>query len=75
MILLVSVPSQFSLLHESHLIQLLPDWRTFPFHQPDMLLASGNYLDLEWSTVMGQRINLALIDRVARYLAEIEAVK
>lgn len=40
-----------------------------------MLLASGNDLNLKWSMIVGHRINLVLIDRMARYLAEIEAIK
>jgi hypothetical protein len=53
----------------------LPRFRTFPFHQLDMLLALGNDLDLKWSMIVSQRINLVLVDRMARYLTEIEAVK
>jgi hypothetical protein len=40
-----------------------------------MILAPGNDLYLKWSMVVGQRINLELIDLMARHLAEIEAVK
>jgi hypothetical protein len=40
-----------------------------------MLLALGNDLDLKWSMIVSQRINLVLVDRMARYLTEIEAVK
>ena len=57
------------------LIHRLSSSTTLSLDQCDMCLASWSYSDLEWSGVMGERVNSRRINRLVWILGEVETVK